>query len=361
MRKPVLGHPWRRLLPLAALLLAGAIGLGLLQRANRSPVFEEQVRAAQRMAKAYGVLSSHLRTLGFEPDRESDPNETGIIGVQFSEITTTVGYLPAKRTSANPDFAAYLVRLVSKHATPGNGPVVIALSGSFPALGLAAIIACEELTDEIVVLSSVGASSFGANRPELTWLDMEQVFAEASVIVTRTYLGSLGAGGDIGQFPFEEGRDLALAALERAGVHALIKDSAQDQLAAKVALLERLGPQMLINIGGNEAHVGRSGHLLPPGLVTSSPADPDELGVTGWFLAHQLPVVHLLRIEELALRHGIAIDPVPLPPAGRSAVYYEHVLPLWPLVLLLALVAAYVVGLGLLRRREIGTAQRNQR
>ncbi len=361
MRKAVLRHPWRRLLPLAVLLLASAIGLGLLQRANRSPVFEHQVRAAQRMTKAYGVLNSHLRALGFQLDRESDPNETGIIGVQFSEITTTVGYLPAKRTSANPDFAAYLVRMVSEHATPGNGPVVIALSGSFPALGLAAIIACEELMHEVVVLSSVGSSSFGANRPELTWLDMEDVFAESSVILTRTYLASLGGGGDIGQFPFEEGRILALAALERAGVPALMEDSAQDQVAAKAALLERLGPQMLINIGGNEAHVGPSGHLLPPGLVTAPPADPDQLGVTGWFLARQLPVVHLLRIEELALRHGIAIDPVPLPPPGRSAVYYEHTLPLWPSVLLLGLAAAYVVVLVLLRRREVGTARRNQR
>ena len=35
-----------------------------------------------------------------------------------------------------------------------------------------------------------------------------------------------------------------------------------------------------------------------------------------------MPAIHLLNIRDLALKSGLAIDPVPLPPIGTEDVYY---------------------------------------
>ncbi len=353
MRKHVLRHPWRRLLPLAAVLLGAAVGLALLQRADRTAVYELQVQAAQRVVEAYEAISARAQEAGLRIDEDNDPNRTGIIGTSFSSITTTAGHLPAKRTSTNPDFAAYLVRVLAQHASPAGGPVVIALSGSFPALGVAAIVSCEELGLDVALLSSVGSSSFGANHPELTWLDMEEALAESSVIHTRTLLASLGGSEDIGVFLVEEGHEAAREAIVRTGVPALVENSFGAQLSGKLSLLERLSPQLLINIGGNATHIGPGGYRLPAGVVNQPPADVSELGLVGWCLERGITVVHLLDIMDLALRHGLAIDPVPLPAPGRSAVYYEGAVPLaWPASALLTAVTLYLIGLGALRARE---------
>ncbi len=356
MRKAIIARPWQRLLPLAALLLGATIGIEFLQRADQTPFYEYQIRAAQRVLGAYRTISAYAVDIGLEFDEDRDPNRTGFIGTSFSEITTTAGHLPAKRTSTNPDFAAYLVRLLSQHASPNKGPVAITLSGSFPALGLASIVACEELGLEVILLSSVGSSSFGANRPELTWLDMERVLAEANVIHTRTRLASFGGAGDVGGFLSEDGRSTALEAIQRVGVEALLETSFEEQLAGKVSFLEHFNPQLLINIGGNAVHYGPAGHRLPSGVLEQAPVDTAELGVVGWGLESGLTVVHFLNIDDLALRHGIAIDPVPFPTPGRSPIYYQGAVSLaWPVGVLVAGVFAYLAGLGALRARDTQT------
>jgi len=345
---------------LAVLLLSTAAAMELVQRSQRTPVYEAQVSAAQRVVETYDVLHAHAQEHGLSAGREVDPNLTGVIGVSFSDITTTAGNLSTKRTSTNPDFAAYLVRIISQHASPGQGPVVIALSGSFPGLGIAAIAACEALGHEAVLLSSVGSSSFGANRPEFTWLDMEKLLYGSNMIGTRTRLASLGGGGDIGEFPVEEGRKSAQAALSRAGVPALVRDCAAAQLAGKIAVLEDAQPQLLINIGGNQAHIGTDGHLLPAGDITAPPVGPEaEFGLVGWALDNGLPAVHLLNVTDLALRHGIALDPTPFPRRGRAPLYYVEVVNMtWPAVGVLLVAGAYLAALGITQNRRSAARSR---
>ena len=83
----------------------------------------------------------------------------GIIGVEFNEITTTLGALESKRTSANPNFAAVLVDLLLEADLEEGDKVAMNLSSSFPALNIASIVACETLDLEPVIISSIGSSS----------------------------------------------------------------------------------------------------------------------------------------------------------------------------------------------------------
>ena len=126
-------------------LVAVAIGLTLWRDACHPALSDRQVAAARRMASAFPVLVAELEARGVEVDSALDPNRTGLIGEEFTCLTTTVGVLSAKRTSTNPEFAALLVRWLHDLNLEPRARVLVTLSGSFPALGIAAIIACEEL------------------------------------------------------------------------------------------------------------------------------------------------------------------------------------------------------------------------
>jgi poly-gamma-glutamate system protein len=43
-----------------------------------------------------------------------DPSETGLIGMEYNHLTTTVGSLPSQRTSTQPTFAAAIVELLAQ-------------------------------------------------------------------------------------------------------------------------------------------------------------------------------------------------------------------------------------------------------
>ena len=306
----------RRLLPLIALLLVPAVLLTWIQDRNAAPWTNAQRSAAERMASAFPVLVEAMEARGLEIDLRLDPNRTGLIGEEFTELTTTIGTLEAKRTSTQPGFAALLVRWLEEAGLAEGQRVLVASSGSFPALAIASIIACEELGLEPVIVSSIGASSYGANRVGFAWPDMENLLFDAGILRHRSALLTLGGEADLGFSYFGEGRRLAEEAIERSELPALMAETPDMQEAQRLAFVEAADPALLINIGGNQLNVGEDGHLLAPGPITSSRYDSEHLGIIGWFLANDLPVIHLLHIRELAMAHGLPIDPIPLPEVG---------------------------------------------
>ena len=59
-------------------------------------------------------LTLNPRPNGIEPVTTNLMDETGLIGVEHSVITTSIGRLEAKRTSVNPNFAGLLVLFLNK-------------------------------------------------------------------------------------------------------------------------------------------------------------------------------------------------------------------------------------------------------
>ena len=130
--------------------------------------------------------------MGIPVDRRLDTNDTGLIGVEYTDITTTLGSLAAKRTSTNPAFAAVVVDMLDRAGVRRGDAVAVSFSGSFPALNIAVLSAARALDLRPVIISSVGSSTYGANQPEMTWLDMERVLAEAGLFPYRSIAASLG-------------------------------------------------------------------------------------------------------------------------------------------------------------------------
>ncbi len=93
------------------LAVAAALSIALwlvLEQAQQRPIhpqFAEMLMAARSMQAASRVLWMEKETRGLIPSAQADPNRTGMIGQEYTPITTTIGELPAKRTATNPDFA----------------------------------------------------------------------------------------------------------------------------------------------------------------------------------------------------------------------------------------------------------------
>ena len=205
----------------AAAALSIALWLGI-EQALQSPIhsqFAEMLMAARSMQAASRVLWLEKEMRGLTPPAQADPNRTGMIGQEYTPITTTLGELAAKRTTTNPDFAAALIRQIAPLGLARGTPVVIVVSGSFVGGDVAAIAAVETLGLRPIVIASLSASMWGANEPEFNLLDMLAALRERNVIRTRAVAAVLGGGGAVG------------GGMDPDGIAALRRSAARDRRA----------------------------------------------------------------------------------------------------------------------------------
>ena len=126
----------------------------------------EMLEASRLMARATRAVGECRDAKGIRLDPEADPNGTGLIGLERSPITTSLGSLEAKRTAANPNFAGLVAALLRAAGVRAGDAVAVGASSSFPAFIIAALSAAEAMDVEPIVISSLGSSEWGANIPE---------------------------------------------------------------------------------------------------------------------------------------------------------------------------------------------------
>jgi poly-gamma-glutamate system protein len=357
------GYEARDLLLVAALaiLAAGYLGLDRFRTEIPAPWRTEKLAAAQRAQASMAAVRSAKAARGISLDRTSDPNSTGMIGVRWSAMTTTLGVLEAKRTSTNPNFAALAVGLLKACGAQRGDRVAVNVSASFPALSIAVLAALDTLELRPVAIASLGASMWGANDPSFTWLDMEQQLLAERLIRTGSLAVSLGGAGDLGRDMDDATRAQLHKRIRQSGVRLIEEADLAKNIAARLAIyFEGGAPACFINVGGNLASAGASADTggLKPGLIR--PAEIRGVKVGGLvqaFLERQIPVIHLLDLKALAAAHGLPFDPVPLPAPGEGSLYRESSLSRPYVAALLAcalvLVALYVRTGRKSRRRSL--------
>jgi len=322
------------LVALAAFSIALWLSLEVALQRPIHPQFAEMLLAARTMQAASRVLWAEKEARGLAPSATSDPNRTGMIGQEYTPITTTIGELPAKRTAANPDLAAALIRQIATLRLARGTPVVIVVSGSFVGADVAAVAASETLGLRPIVIASLSASMWGANEPEFNVLDMLALLRERNVLRTRAIAAVLGGSGAVG------------GSMDPGGVAALRRSAARDgvpivearPLAALIdALIARIDaaagtmrPGAVINVGGALIGLGscRESHELPPGLTRRAPPCSDGTpGLAIRLAADGLPILHVINMRRLALEWGLPYDPIPLPIPGNNRAIYGSAKP----------------------------------
>ncbi len=316
----------------AAILLVSLhpAGAGLAGSPAPATSGAPQVEAARLMARALESVKALRRSKGLPLDRSVDPNETGLIGDEFTPLTTSLGEVDAKRTSTNPAFAALLVRYFREAGLERGDVVAVGASGSFPGLLLATLCAARVLDLEPVVIYSVGASMYGANLPGFTFVDMLARLRADGVLPYQ--LAAVSPGGDqdrgAGVLFDEEGTTL-LAEIRRSGLPIVEGASLADNIQRRLTIYEASAAgrpiRCFVNVGGASASFGDTpaSLTLANGLVRRPhevPRSPTR-GLVFEFASRGIPVVHLLFVRGLARDNHLPFDPVPFPSIGEGPVY----------------------------------------
>lgn len=336
------------LLSAALLLLVLTVALIPFQgRRTRTDYADLQLDARTRMACCLEAVKGYRSELEL-PLSAEDIWQSGLVGDEYTEITTTLGAIEAKRTATDPDMAALLVRMFIQAGLQRGDRVGAGFSGSFPGLNLAVICAADAMGLNLCYISSVGASTYGANLPQLTFPDVAHRLYRDGLISTDSAMVTPGGDYDIGKGVFDETAfDPILARVESWGVPVLREPDFEKNLAARRALYAQSGIDCFAAAGGNITSMGLGDHALSlgQGLLHHSMA-VDRLsarsGLVEWYLAQGLPVINLLSIRKIAADYALPFDPVTRPAAGQSPIYYTVQYPRgW-------IAAAFLIAWGLL-------------
>ncbi|MBX3729241.1 MAG: poly-gamma-glutamate system protein [Candidatus Sumerlaeia bacterium] len=318
---------------LAAVSLAAGLLFEWAARRHASTTTESQdaeIRAVERMTDARVVLAAaRAKRIDAPTARELarvDPADTGLVGIEWSSLVTTPGTLDAKQASTDPRWAGLLVRWMREAGVGPGTRVAIGASGSFPALAFAAQIAAESLGAEPIVAGSLGASNFGATIPTFDLHDMHRTLLDAGVLHTPMRL--LSPGGDEDRLAgLDEEREwvaarLATIAAQPDAPEILMPASRLESIARREEVF--FGPNgvgsdpsvvLFVTVGGHAANygVGPSALALPNGLIPAAQASTlfpptaahigDSVAIRA--LRNGVPVVNLLGIRDLMVRHGM--------------------------------------------------------
>jgi poly-gamma-glutamate system protein len=272
------------------------------------------------MAGAIAALGPCAAGRGIVVDPSTDLNRTGLIGLEDSPITTSLGQIEAKRTAANPGFAGCVARMLGEAGVGRGDAVAIGASSSFPGMIIAALSAVRAVGAAPVMISSLGASNWGANNPAFTQLEMLDCLRAAGILDVRPAALAVGGEKDDGSDMSEEGRALLRDKIRASGLPVIEEPDLAANVRVRMAVYAAgaAGKRIaaFINIGGSWANMGVDASILElrPGLseVKRIPP-PEKRGVIQEMASRGVPVVHLLFIRGLAERCGLPWDPVPLP------------------------------------------------
>ena len=134
--------PTGALVVLAIISLAGMIMVETMRRQDTIADYGMMVDTARQAEDAMAYIRD-LRQKMRRIDADVDPLDSGMIGVSSSPVTSLAGHLPAKQTTINPNWAAVALKMLRDAGVQKDDVVAVAVSGSFPALNLAAYIALE--------------------------------------------------------------------------------------------------------------------------------------------------------------------------------------------------------------------------
>ncbi len=306
-----------------------------------------QIQAANIMSEAIEAIRADREERGIPVNIQLDPNKTGLIGEEYTILTTTLGNLSAKRTSTNPDFAALMVKYFQQVDLRPGDVIAIGSSGSFPALLLATLAASEAMKLSPITIYAIGASEYGATIPNFTFIDMLNILNQKNIINYKLSAVSMGGNHDQaeGMF-FPDSRKTIENIAEQSNTHFINTGSLVTNIRERIRIYQETAGEksikLFVNIGGASANFGDTINSInfPNGLVFGGVEIPSvpERGLLFDFLAAGIPVIHLLNIRDLALKNGIPIDPIPFPKIGQSEVYYQYRIQKW-IILFTILVA----------------------
>lgn len=277
------------------------------------------IRHARELDAAWSAERQTMDRLGPE-GQPRDANRAALVGAELTPLVTTLGHFDAKWLSTDPRWAPALVRELASHGVVGGAVVAASFSGSFPGLNLSLMAACRALGARLVAVSSVTASTWGANEPGFTWPEMEALVVDAGVLPAASVAIGIGGSRDAGRDLEPEAQVVARRiqrdVARRLRAEALETTTLAGAISARMAAYDRAlagqGPAVYVNIGGNHASLGGARAALRHAegwhLETAGDGSPSS-GTIGIYAARCVPILNLLNVMSLAREWGLATEP----------------------------------------------------
>ncbi|MDP8209036.1 MAG: poly-gamma-glutamate system protein [Candidatus Electryonea clarkiae] len=325
---------------------------------KKAPHFDDKLAAAELMKTMMDSLRQFQYANGIFPDEINDPNLTALIGQQYTRITTDIGDLDSKTTALNPNMAAVFINYFKEAGLEEGDIVAAGMTGSLPGMNLAFYAACEVLSLKPIVITSVGASSWGANDPYYTWLDMEHRLMETGLISRRSIAASYGGGEDLGGRLSPEGREYIRKAADRNDLRFIEEPNLEASVALRMSIYDDMAEdekiKLYVNIGGGLASIGhgQNSDLIPVGVSSLLPIlNYPRKGVIHHFSESGVPVAHIVNIHIIANNYNLPRSPSPLPEPGSGSLFSEIRYNLFVTVIALLVVVATLIAVLLFDRR----------
>jgi poly-gamma-glutamate system protein len=300
------------------------------------PDTSDKTVASKLAAEAMRTIRQERIDRGHDFDPQFDPALSGMIGEYLTPTTSVTGHLESKQTSVNPNFAAAIVDMLQKAGVKKGDVVAVGCSGSFPCLNLCACCAFQTLGVRPIIVASTGASQFGANRPDLLWIDMERLLFDKGLISFHSVAASLGGYEDQAAGMSEEGKQLLRQGIERNNLPLIQDEEFTASINSRMKLYEDHADgkpiKAYVNIGGGTVSVGRSvgKKLYEPGLnLTATPEAMQIDSVMTRFAQRQTPLIHLVEVMQLAKAYHLPTAPVQTPQAGEGWLFYDTWMHRW--------------------------------
>ena len=305
----------------------------------KSSYYNEMMAASEKMKIMSEEIKNERIRKGIEIDKNLDFNETGIIGKEWSGITTTLGNLESKRTSTNPDFAALLVKLFKETGLKKGDIIAANLSSSFPALNLSLIAAADTLGLNAIMVNSVGASTYGGNIEDFTYLDMENYLFSKGIINNKSKGFSLGGIGDLGKEFEEEVKEKIIERNKKYGLKFFYNGNLEENIEERYNYFIKESDKRIkafVNIGGNILSVGDSVDIIVNTKIILDKKTNIKKGLVGKFLNDEIPVFYLLNLKGITATYNLPFDQNNLKNKTISDIYFEKKSDIWNYLIIIS-------------------------
>ena len=312
---------WEVLLPACVLAFLWFFqGVSFLSEEEAS--LWRKVRAAQTSLAAWRDASPIPSLYPDHDFSKTDPWRTGFIGVEWSSVTTTLGPIEAKRTAADPLWSVYALREFRQFRLREGDTIAMISSSSFPGLVYSLLAAAEHLGLRVFWIHSLGASTWGANVPEMLWPKIGELLRKGGFLSRKPDWYTLGGGNESGADMSPEGKKMLLAAALQDGVPMLEADALEEMIELKTKQILSVNPRLVLAVGGSHSTFGK-GEIVPPGGGWYTPEESERVetgdGVFRAVLLAGVPVLHFLNLRPLARSAGIPFDAPPRARFGGGA------------------------------------------
>lgn len=343
---------------IALMSLVGLLAVEQFKVTVQQSDYDAKIEAARLAQSAMAAIREYKIGKGMEVDLDTDLTDSGLIGKLMTPVTSDPGLLRSKQTTVNPNFAAVVVEMLREAGVRQGDPIAIGFSGSFPAMNICVLAAAKALGLKPIVISSGAASQWGANDPELLWIDMEKLLADEGIFPYRSVAASLGGIEDRGLGMSDEGLKKIGEAIERNKLPLIATSTFTENIDKRMAIYyekaEGRPIRAYINVGGGTISVGTAvgKRLFRPGLNLQPPRGISSVdAIMARFITSGVPVIHFVQMTDLAAEYGLPVAPTKMPVVGEGQIFVKRQHSRW---LAGGILAAILISLYAFVRSDLG-------